>query len=104
MGSVQGGAWEHQPGAPSRTPPTCAPIIPGISSPGSLAVLLDNLQGLGETITKEEAVCQGDSHRVPAPVHGWAAGGGSGHGPAAGSPEAVLESGMGPVVSDSNLC
>ncbi|XP_003473811.4 coiled-coil alpha-helical rod protein 1 isoform X3 [Cavia porcellus] len=71
---------------------------------GSLAVLLDNLQGLGETITKEEAVCQGDSHRVPAPVHGWAAGGGSGHGPAAGSPEAVLESGMGPVVSDSNLC
>ncbi|XP_042539981.1 coiled-coil alpha-helical rod protein 1 isoform X3 [Dipodomys spectabilis] len=37
---------------------------------GSLSLLLDNLQGLSESISKEEAICEGDNQNSPAPVHG----------------------------------
>lgn len=37
-----------------------AHLLPS-SFPGSLSVLLDDLQGLSEAISKEEAVCQGDN-------------------------------------------
>ncbi|XP_012886560.1 PREDICTED: coiled-coil alpha-helical rod protein 1 [Dipodomys ordii] len=37
---------------------------------GSLSLLLDNLQGLSESISKEEAICEGDKQNSPAPVHG----------------------------------
>ncbi|XP_048204068.1 coiled-coil alpha-helical rod protein 1 isoform X1 [Perognathus longimembris pacificus] len=37
---------------------------------GSLSLLLDNLQGLSEAISKEEAICQGDNQNSPAPVRG----------------------------------
>lgn len=36
--------------------------------PGSLSVLLDDLQGLSEAISKEEAVSQGDNPNSPAPT------------------------------------
>ncbi|XP_054412766.2 coiled-coil alpha-helical rod protein 1 isoform X16 [Pongo abelii] len=52
----------------SPRPPECsasAPVAPAVptreSIKGSLSVLLDDLQGLSEAISKEEAVCQGDN-------------------------------------------
>uniref|UniRef100_A0A2I3T7W2 Coiled-coil alpha-helical rod protein 1 n=2 Tax=Pan troglodytes TaxID=9598 RepID=A0A2I3T7W2_PANTR len=52
----------------SPRPPECsasAPIAAAVptreSIKGSLSVLLDDLQGLSEAISKEEAVCQGDN-------------------------------------------
>ncbi|KAM6184023.1 coiled-coil alpha-helical rod protein 1 [Erethizon dorsatum] len=59
----------------SRPPGSTAAALPAAalstrnSRRGSLSVLLDNLQGLSEAIAEEEAVCQGDSQRSPAPVH-----------------------------------
>lgn len=40
----------------------------GSSFPGSLSVLLDDLQGLSEAISKEEAISQGDNQNSPATV------------------------------------
>ncbi|XP_021115791.1 coiled-coil alpha-helical rod protein 1 isoform X2 [Heterocephalus glaber] len=60
----------------SRPPGSAAPVLPAAapstrkSGRGSLSLLLDSLQGLSEAIAEEEAVCQGDSQRCPAPVHG----------------------------------
>ncbi|XP_077619957.1 coiled-coil alpha-helical rod protein 1 isoform X3 [Crocuta crocuta] len=65
------------PGPPAPVPPAAAPIsresIKGsypleFSFPGSLSVLLDDLQGLSEAISKEEAVSQGDNQNCPPPV------------------------------------
>ncbi|XP_045397564.1 coiled-coil alpha-helical rod protein 1 isoform X2 [Lemur catta] len=55
-------------------PPASAPVPPAAAQPtresikGSLSVLLDDLQGLSEAISKEEAVCEGDNQNSPAPV------------------------------------
>lgn len=65
-------------GAP--TEPSPAPVRPSASVPlaatlytresirGSLSVLLDDLQGLSEAISKEEAISQGDNQNCPAPL------------------------------------
>ncbi|XP_063488582.1 coiled-coil alpha-helical rod protein 1 isoform X7 [Symphalangus syndactylus] len=52
----------------SPRPPECSASIPVAAAvptresiKGSLSVLLDDLQGLSEAISKEEAVCQGDN-------------------------------------------
>uniref|UniRef100_A0A8C8YY78 Coiled-coil alpha-helical rod protein 1 n=1 Tax=Prolemur simus TaxID=1328070 RepID=A0A8C8YY78_PROSS len=51
----------------SPRPPASAPVPPAAAQPtresikGSLSVLLDDLQGLSEAISKEEAICQGDN-------------------------------------------
>nr|XP_045012511.1 coiled-coil alpha-helical rod protein 1 isoform X3 [Jaculus jaculus] len=47
------------------SPPAAARSTRG-SIKASLSVLLDNLQGLSEAISKEEAVCQGDNQNTPA--------------------------------------
>ncbi|XP_019487416.1 PREDICTED: coiled-coil alpha-helical rod protein 1 isoform X3 [Hipposideros armiger] len=50
------------PGPPAAALSTREPIK------GSLSVLLDDLQGLSEAISKEEAISQGDSQNDPAPI------------------------------------
>ncbi|XP_069345281.1 coiled-coil alpha-helical rod protein 1 [Eulemur rufifrons] len=58
----------------SPGPPASAPVPPAAAQPtresmkGSLSVLLDDLQGLSEAISKEETICQGDNQNFPAPV------------------------------------
>uniref|UniRef100_A0A2K5KEJ0 Coiled-coil alpha-helical rod protein 1 n=1 Tax=Colobus angolensis palliatus TaxID=336983 RepID=A0A2K5KEJ0_COLAP len=54
--------------ASSPRPPECSASVPVAAAvptresiKGSLSVLLDDLQGLSEAISKEEAVCQGDN-------------------------------------------
>lgn len=65
-------------GAPAESSPT--PLRPSASVPlaatlytresirGSLSVLLDDLQGLSEAISKEEAISQGDNQNSSAPL------------------------------------
>uniref|UniRef100_A0A8C5VZV9 Coiled-coil alpha-helical rod protein 1 n=1 Tax=Microcebus murinus TaxID=30608 RepID=A0A8C5VZV9_MICMU len=65
---------EKAVGPSARPPAASAPPPPAAAQPtrgsvrGSLSVLLDNLQGLSEAISKEEAICQGDNQNSPAPV------------------------------------
>ncbi|XP_021575101.1 coiled-coil alpha-helical rod protein 1 isoform X2 [Carlito syrichta] len=56
------------PGSSASIPPE-ATLSTRESIKGSLSVLLDDLQGLSEAISKEEGVCQGDNPKrsVPAP-------------------------------------
>ncbi|XP_040500864.1 coiled-coil alpha-helical rod protein 1 isoform X2 [Ursus maritimus] len=66
----KGKSVESSPQAPGSSvpvPPAAAPTTRE-SIKGSLSVLLDDLQGLSEAISKEEAVSQGDSQNWPAPV------------------------------------
>ncbi|XP_045682209.1 coiled-coil alpha-helical rod protein 1 isoform X2 [Phyllostomus hastatus] len=51
------------PGSPA------AALSPRKTIKGSLCVLLDDLQGLSEAISKEEALSQGDNQNSSAPVH-----------------------------------
>lgn len=51
------------PGSPA------AALSPRKTVKGSLCVLLDDLQGLSEAISKEEALSQGDNQNSSAPVH-----------------------------------
>ncbi|XP_035973212.2 coiled-coil alpha-helical rod protein 1 isoform X4 [Halichoerus grypus] len=55
------------PGPSAPAPPAAAPPTRE-SIKGSLSVLLDDLQGLSEAISKEEAISQGDNQNCPAPV------------------------------------
>ncbi|XP_007949651.1 coiled-coil alpha-helical rod protein 1 [Orycteropus afer afer] len=58
--------------APSAPLASTSPAVaPSSRDPikGSLSALLDDLQGLTETIAKEEGLCQGDSQNSPAAVH-----------------------------------
>ncbi|XP_044773637.1 coiled-coil alpha-helical rod protein 1 isoform X3 [Neomonachus schauinslandi] len=55
------------PGSSAPAPPAAAPPTRE-SIKGSLSVLLDDLQGLSEAISKEEAISQGDNQNCPAPV------------------------------------
>ncbi|XP_004409095.1 PREDICTED: coiled-coil alpha-helical rod protein 1 isoform X1 [Odobenus rosmarus divergens] len=55
------------PGSSAPAPPSAAPPTRE-SIKGSLSVLLDDLQGLSEAISKEEAISQGDNQNCPAPV------------------------------------
>ncbi|XP_062952399.1 coiled-coil alpha-helical rod protein 1 isoform X1 [Cynocephalus volans] len=55
------------PGSSAPVPPATA-VSTRESIKGSLSVLLDDLQGLSEAISKEEAICQGDNQNSPAPV------------------------------------
>ncbi|XP_032703234.1 coiled-coil alpha-helical rod protein 1 isoform X8 [Lontra canadensis] len=66
----KGKSAESSPRAPGSSlpvPPGAAPV-PKESIRGSLSVLLDDLQGLSEAISKEEAISQGDNQNCPAPV------------------------------------
>ncbi|XP_025773146.1 coiled-coil alpha-helical rod protein 1 [Puma concolor] len=63
--SVESGP--RAPGSSARVPPAVAPTSRE-SIKGSLSVLLDDLQGLSEAISKEEAVSQGDNQNYPPPV------------------------------------
>ncbi|XP_045861939.1 coiled-coil alpha-helical rod protein 1 isoform X3 [Meles meles] len=63
--SAESSPWA--PGSSLPVPPGAAPI-PKESIRGSLSVLLDDLQGLSEAISKEEAISQGDNQNCPAPV------------------------------------
>nr|XP_051710943.1 coiled-coil alpha-helical rod protein 1 isoform X3 [Oryctolagus cuniculus] len=47
-------------GSSASTPPAATSSCTRQSIKGSISVLLDNLQGLSEAITKEETICQGD--------------------------------------------
>ncbi|XP_053458650.1 coiled-coil alpha-helical rod protein 1 isoform X2 [Nycticebus coucang] len=55
-------------------PRPLAPALPAAAQPtresikGSLSVLLDDLQGLSEAISREEAILQGDNWNPPAPL------------------------------------
>lgn len=53
-------------GSSAPLPPAAA--LSRESIKGSLSVLLDDLQGLSEAISKEEAVSQGDNPNSPAPT------------------------------------
>ncbi|XP_014638398.1 PREDICTED: coiled-coil alpha-helical rod protein 1 isoform X1 [Ceratotherium simum simum] len=55
------------PGSSAPAPPAAAASTRE-SIKGSLSILLDDLQGLSEAISKEEAVSQGDNQNSPAPV------------------------------------
>ncbi|XP_023368711.1 coiled-coil alpha-helical rod protein 1 isoform X2 [Otolemur garnettii] len=58
---------ESSPRPPVPGPPVAAqPTRESIK--GSLSVLLDDLQGLSEAISKEEAILQGDNWNPPAPL------------------------------------
>lgn len=50
------------PGPPAAAPSTREPLK------GSLSVLLDDLQGLSEAISEEEAIAQGDNQNAPEPI------------------------------------
>lgn len=50
------------PGPPAAAPSTREPLK------GSLSVLLDDLQGLSEAISKEEAIAQGDNQNASEPI------------------------------------
>uniref|UniRef100_A0A8C9JN95 Coiled-coil alpha-helical rod protein 1 n=1 Tax=Panthera tigris altaica TaxID=74533 RepID=A0A8C9JN95_PANTA len=63
--SVESGP--RAPGSSAPVPPAVAPTSRE-SIKGSLSVLLDDLQGLSEAISKEEAVSQGDNQNYPPPV------------------------------------
>uniref|UniRef100_A0A7N5K149 Coiled-coil alpha-helical rod protein 1 n=1 Tax=Ailuropoda melanoleuca TaxID=9646 RepID=A0A7N5K149_AILME len=66
----KGRSVESSPQAPGSSvpvPPAAAPTTRE-SIKGSLSVLLDDLQGLSEAISKEEAVSQGDNQNWPAAV------------------------------------
>ncbi|XP_044112993.1 coiled-coil alpha-helical rod protein 1 isoform X2 [Neovison vison] len=63
--SAESSPWA--PGSSLPVPPGAAPI-PKESIRGSLSVLLDDLQGLSEAISKEEAISEGDNQNCPAPV------------------------------------
>nr|XP_020038935.1 coiled-coil alpha-helical rod protein 1 isoform X2 [Castor canadensis] len=61
---------ESSPKPPGSSAPMSPPAALSTreSIKGSLSVLLDNLQGLSEAISKEEAICQGDNQNSPAPA------------------------------------
>ncbi|XP_059034982.1 coiled-coil alpha-helical rod protein 1 isoform X10 [Mustela lutreola] len=63
--SAESSPWA--PGSSLPVPPGAAPISKE-SIRGSLSVLLDDLQGLSEAISKEEAISEGDNQNCPAPV------------------------------------
>ncbi|MBZ3870255.1 Coiled-coil alpha-helical rod protein 1 [Sciurus carolinensis] len=63
--SVESNPWP--PESSVSVPPAAALSTRG-STKGSLSVLLDNLQGLSEAISREEVICQGDNQNS-APVH-----------------------------------
>ncbi|XP_074188747.1 coiled-coil alpha-helical rod protein 1 isoform X8 [Rhinolophus sinicus] len=50
------------PGPPAAAPSTREPLK------GPLSVLLDDLQGLSEAVSKEDAVAQGDNQNAPEPI------------------------------------
>ncbi|XP_066215995.1 coiled-coil alpha-helical rod protein 1 isoform X3 [Saccopteryx leptura] len=57
------------PAGPAAPGPPAAALSPRKSVKGSLSVLLDDLHGLSEAISKEEAISPGDSQTTPSPGH-----------------------------------
>lgn len=57
-----------RPSGSSAPGPPAAALSPRKTVKGSLSVLLDDLQGLSEAISREEAASQGDNQNSPAPV------------------------------------
>lgn len=63
MNKKSAGCSSQLVGSPDPESPAAAPS--GESVKGSLTVLLDNLQGLSEAISREEAICQEDVPNTP---------------------------------------
>ncbi|KAM7137120.1 coiled-coil alpha-helical rod protein 1 isoform 4-T7 [Molossus nigricans] len=57
-----------RPAGSSASGPPAAALSPGKTIHGSLSVLLEDLQGLSEAISREEAASQGDNQSSPAPT------------------------------------
>nr|KAF6461544.1 coiled-coil alpha-helical rod protein 1 [Molossus molossus] len=57
-----------RPAGSSASGPPAAALSPGKTIHGSLSVLLEDLQGLSEAISREEAASQGDDQSSPAPT------------------------------------
>lgn len=57
-----------RPLGPSAPGPPAAVLYSREAIKGSLSVLLDDLQGLSEAISKEEAISQGDNQNSPVPI------------------------------------